>query len=90
MLSVVLGEQVRLDSDLADLAGAAINGTVTLTVQRPDGTEDAGSVSTDATGSYYATYTPVAAGLHIYRWESSGAAVAAGEGRFEVRAEGSL
>jgi hypothetical protein len=86
VLSVVLGEQVRLDSDLADLAGAAINGTVALTVQRPDGTEDAGSVSTDATGSYYATYTPVASGLHVYRWESSGAAVAAKESYFEVRA----
>jgi hypothetical protein len=85
--SFVVGEKIQFDADLATLAGAPINGTVTLTILRPDRvTEDTPSVSTDATGSYIATYSTIGKqpGIYRYRWESTGSTEAAKQGKFEL------
>ena len=38
----------------------------------------------NATGDYHADFVPTLAGVHYYRWEGTGAAVAASESFFYV------
>lgn len=63
---------------------------VLLRVTAPTGTEvdytlALSTLSHPATGVYQATITPRIPGVWAYRWEGTGAIVAASEGRFEVR-----
>lgn len=58
--------------------------TVTLTLRAPDGTESTPAVSSTG-GTSTATVVTTQAGIYRYRWEGTGAAVAAEEGAFRVR-----
>lgn len=87
-----IGDQVRLSACFTDSGGAAIDPTVIavhysspagmLTIITYDGLN---SLVRADIGEYYIDLVPSVAGIWSYRWESSGAATAAGEGVFEVR-----
>lgn len=87
-----VGDQVRLSVQFTDEDGVAVDPTlITVRYARPDGAETAvtydgmTAVTREATGDYYLDLVADAAGTWSYRWASSGAVTAAGEGRFEVR-----
>jgi hypothetical protein len=64
--------------------------TVVLRVKAPDGTVTTPSVTHVGTGSYSARVTLSAAGPWSYRWEATGAVIAADEGQVQVRPSGVL
>lgn len=75
---VHLERTVEVDGNLTDAA------TITVTIQKPDGTLTTPATPTrDSLGTYHYDYTPAAAGRYVYRWVTTGP-VAAAEGDFEV------
>lgn len=79
-MSYPLGAPIRLTWTSKDAGGTPTTGTPTLTITKPDGTQDVlagGSIADGGTGVYTADYTPTLAGRHILRWTASGAVVAA-------------
>jgi hypothetical protein len=92
-LSVVVGGQVTVATVPGFKNGAGVAAdptTVRLRWKSVGGTEvvltygvDAAVVK-DGTGVYHADITPVASGPHVFRWEGTGAVVAAAEGTFSV------
>jgi hypothetical protein len=86
-----IGDLVRIASAFTTHAGAAVDPTaVTARVKDPSGTVTVftypATVAKDATGSYHADFVPTLPGVHHYRWEGTGAAVAASESFFYVQA----
>ena len=86
-----IGDLVRITSAFTTQAGTAVDpSTVTARVKDPSGTTTVftypASVAKDATGDYHADFVPTLAGVHYYRWEGTGSAVAASEAFFYVQA----
>lgn len=71
-----VGDLARLTFSLTDVAGAPANGTVVLTVTKPDDSTVTPTVANPATGSYTADVSLDQAGRWTYRWVSTGAVVA--------------
>lgn len=61
-----------------------VAGGATTTWTRPAAGPDTEIVK-DSVGVFHADITTVAPGLHYFRWEGTGAIVAAEEGTFDVR-----
>lgn len=88
-----VGRKVRLGMDLTGINGAAADPTgLKLKVRTPDGTistlvwqTDAALVR-EATGKFYVDWPIEQAGLHRYRWESTGNAQSAAEHQFMAQA----
>jgi hypothetical protein len=88
-----IGDLVRIATDpVFSVGGTATDPTaVSLQVRTPTGvvteyTYALGQVTKAATGSYYADVSATADGVWYWRWEGTGAAMAAAEGCFVVRA----
>jgi hypothetical protein len=81
-----IGDGVRFSCTFSD----AINGglvdpnVVTLSLRMPDGTTPTITPVREATGKYYFDYTTTLAGVHWFRWASTGSFAAASEGAFVV------
>jgi hypothetical protein len=84
-----VGTTLVVDWKLTDVDGVVVaDATVTGEVQLPDGTDPPAAMTVayvPAAEVYRATYTPVAAGRHVWRLEASGTATGAVEGRIVVR-----
>lgn len=97
MANIVPGDVVRVTTDpgFTNAAGAPADpttvnllwkvgsGGAVTTWTRPAAGPDTQIVK-DATGVYHADIPVVEAGVHYFRWEGTGAVVAAEEGRFSV------
>ena len=84
-----IGDLVRITSAFTTQAGTAVDpSTVTARVKDPSGTTTVftypATVTKDSTGNFHADFVPTLAGVHYYRWEGTGAAVAASESFFYV------
>lgn len=86
MSSYLEGNIVKLTASFTDEDGdAADPTTVVLKIRKPDGTlEEDITPTNDAVGSYSYTYTPATVGKYYYRFEGTGAIVAADDGDFRV------
>jgi len=73
-----IGDTIRVKATFKDADDALSDpSTVTVTVYEPDGTETdytltGGGVQKESTGVYYADITPTQAGIHWYRFSSTG------------------
>jgi hypothetical protein len=86
-----IGDALPLSWELFEEDGTTpLDATVSVTVTLPDGTTSSPAVTHDGTGRYSATYTAAQAGTHRFRWVATGTAVAAEEGAFQVRRQGSV
>lgn len=89
-----LGDVVRVSAAFTDPnnANAAVDPTaVLLAYKTPDGTVTTytygvSTIVRASAGNYYADLTPTAAGIHYYRWYSTGTGQAAEEKSFTVQA----
>jgi hypothetical protein len=89
-MSFDIGDEVLLTWPLTDTAGTPQDATtVVLTVTAPDGTISTPTVAHPSTGTYTATVTPGSAGMWGFRWQATGSGVAAEDGAFLVRRQGS-
>ena len=87
-----MGNNIRCSVSFRNLAGALANPTVvTFRYQDPSGNEtiltlppDAAIVN-DGTGQYHSDITIDEEGLWYYRWEGTGALIAAAEFYFQIR-----
>ena len=84
------GDAVRLKGTFTVSSVLTDPTTVTLKVKDSDGTistytYSGGTVTKLSTGVYYKDVTVSNDGIWYYRFESTGAVAAAGEGSFEVR-----
>jgi hypothetical protein len=87
------GQPIRLSTTVKDLTGALVNaGTLTLTVAKPDGTQQAySSPVNDSTGTYHQDI-PVSdlagstggMGHYQYKWTSTGTGAGESFGEFDV------
>lgn len=89
------GDKVRLKATVRDSAGALVDPTsIVLRVRDPGQAlgsptlYSGGSIVKDSVGLYHCDVDVNLAGTWRYRWESTGGAIAAEEGEFEVRASG--
>ena len=88
-----VGDSIRIEVDVTDLADAAADPTeVTLQVRDPDATTTTytyggGTVTKSTTGSYYYDLTVDTPGVYLFRWAATGAYVAAEAGSFTVVAD---
>jgi hypothetical protein len=78
-----IGDAVPLSWTIA-VAGVPTDGTVTLTVTRPDGTTTSPAVTHGVTGSYSSAFTATLNGTYTVRWVSTGAVVASDTDTVEV------
>ena len=86
-----VGDSIRLAASFNIKNVLTDPSSVTLKVQDPSENEDsytygAAQITKDATGQYHKDITLDEVGTWYFRFEGTGAAVAAGEGNFEVRA----
>lgn len=82
MNSYILGEVVRV-SVAYTIAGVATDPTTaTVKVLNPLGALTTATPTKDSTGNYHYDFATTIEGLHYYRFEGTGACVAAGEGQF--------
>lgn len=81
-----VGDRARLTFSLTDVNGAPANGTVVLTVTKPDASSSSPAVTNAGTGSYTADVDLDQAGRWSYRWVSTGAVVAAQTGVLDIAA----
>lgn len=89
-MSFDIGDEVLLTWPLTDTDGAPQDATtVVLTVTAPDGTVSTPTVAHPSTGTYTATVTPTSSGMWGFRWQATGSGVAAEDGAFLVRRQGS-
>jgi hypothetical protein len=89
-MSFDIGDEVLLTWPLTDTDGTPQDATtVVLTVTAPDGTISTPTVAHPSTGTYTATVTPGSAGMWGFRWQATGSGVAAEDGAFLVRRQGS-
>jgi hypothetical protein len=92
-----VGDLVRIDATFTVDATATDPTTVICRVKAPDGTVSAKTYGTDAevvkestAGVYHLDIDITQRGTWRYRWEGTGAAQGAEEGRFDVRRSGVL
>lgn len=81
------GDTIRITCTFTNSAGTATDPTaVVARLQDPAGTETTPSTTKSATGVYYFDVTPALSGTYYYRFEGTGALVAASpDGSFNVR-----
>lgn len=92
-----LGQPVVLDLELTTALGVLTDPTtLTLTIEKPDGTEVGPSgdytwtgsntpvITRTSTGVFVGTFTPAAVGVYSYHWLATGAAAGAFDGQFEM------
>jgi hypothetical protein len=85
MSNYLLGNVIRLSVSFKDLAGVAADPTtVVLTVKRRTSTNETLTPTKDSVGNYHYDYTPAAAGAYFYRFNGTGALVAATQGQFTI------
>lgn len=81
-----LGDTVPLTVEVRDSLGVLANaGAVTLTVTKPDGTNDSPSPTNPSTGIYRSDYAAATAGRYLVRWVATGANASAHTDAFDVR-----
>ncbi len=85
-----VGDKVRLTNTFTDTDGNAADPTaIAAAVKDPEGTttqfDYAGTITKSSTGVYYIDVTIDDEGTWSYRWEGTGAVVAAVEGTFVAR-----
>lgn len=81
-----LADVVPLTVTIRDSAGAlADGGSVTLTIQLPDGTTATPAVSHPSTGQYQVDYVPTMAGRHVAQWVCTGVNASGYTDTFDVR-----
>lgn len=73
---IEVGDSVPLSFTVTD-GGVPVDATVTLTVDRPDGTPVSPTVTRTELGRYAALLVATQAGRHVVRWAATGAATAA-------------
>lgn len=90
-----IGDVVRLDATFTDEAGAAVDpATITFELTSPSSATTTYVHGTDVElvrdelGKFHVLAAPDAAGVWLYRWESTGVAQAAEEDSFYVRSTG--
>ena len=93
MNSYDLGQLVRCPVQIVDLTGAPVDpGTLTFTIEEPDGTETVYVYGTDAqlvrlsAGSFYVDWPTAQSGTHFYRYVSTVAGAGALDSYFGVLA----
>lgn len=69
-----VGDAVPLHFQVANPQQSLVDATVTLTVDRPDGTPVTLTPTHPGTGQYTALYVPTQAGRHVVRWSATGTA----------------
>lgn len=79
-MSYDVGDVARIRLVLRDFDGELTDGTVTLTVRHPDGTETTPAPTNESTGVYVADVALDASGVWQYHWTSTGAVLAAESG----------
>lgn len=84
-----VGDRARLTFSVTDVAGVPTNGTVVLTVTKPDASTATPTVSNPSTGSYTADVDLDQAGRWTYRWVATGAVTAAQTDILDVAAAAS-
>ena len=72
-----VGDRARLTFSVTDVSGTPTNGTVVLTVTKPDQSTATPTTSNQQTGSYTADVDLDQAGRWTYRWTATGAVTAA-------------
>jgi len=83
MNTYLVGTRVLLAGQFTDSNGNALDPTtVVAKLRTPDGVVSTLTVQRNGVGAFSVSYTPGAIGLHQYRFEGSGAAVAANESQF--------
>lgn len=82
------GDTIRVTCTFKNSAGVDTDPTaVVARVQDPAGVETTPTVTKSATGIYYIDVTPSLSGTYYYRFEGTGALVAASpDGHFNVKA----
>lgn len=86
-----IGDVVRLTGTFTVSGVATDPSTVSLVIRRPDGVKTTLVYGTDAAlertgaGAFRCDYSPVVAGVHWYRFYSTGTAKAAEEESFTVK-----
>lgn len=83
-VSITPGNEVRIDVEFLNEAGEPTDGTVTISVIDPRATRHSLVVIHDSTGKWHAVTTALLPGTWEGRAASTGALVAAVEGRFTV------
>jgi hypothetical protein len=83
-----VNDLVTLDLAVAVADVATDPTTVVCRVKAPDGTVTTPTPIKDATGAYHVDVDATQHGTYRYRWEGTGAAQGAEEGRFDVRRSG--
>jgi hypothetical protein len=81
-----VGDRARLTFHITDVNGVPANGTVVLTVTKPDQSTTVPATVNPQTGSYTADVDLDQAGRWTYRWVSTGAVVTAQSGTLDVDA----
>lgn len=85
-----LGNVIRLSVVFTQLGGAPIDPTAVQLNVRPYGgdiqtfTYALNQITRTGVGAYYCDFTPTTPGQYFYRFSGTGAAVAAGDGQFNV------
>lgn len=89
MNSYPFGSAVLLTGEFADASNVLMDPTViTLRVRDPSGTMTSYTgvaITRTSTGMFSCQVVPATSGIWKYRWEGTGAAIAAGEKRFEIQ-----
>lgn len=85
MTTYDIGDQVRVQATFTNSEGALTDPTVVLTVERPNGSVSTVSTTNPSTGVYQGLVTTDAEGHWHYRFQGSGALIAAEVGEFYVR-----
>lgn len=84
MVEIVIGNVVTLQATVQAQGGLADPSAIVCKVRTPKGAVVVVPCVKDSTGVYLAEYTPAVAGVYKYRFEATGAVVAAGQGAFSV------
>jgi len=83
--SYLIGNQVRLSVSFKDYNGILADPTnVVLKIKKPEGTTEMITPTKDVIGKYHYDYEPLKVGEYCYRFEATGAVVAASQEKFMV------
>lgn len=79
------GTTVQVRGEFRNTAGGLTDTTAELTVELPDESLETPAVDHESLGTYTGELVVDQFGTYRYRWEGSGALIAASEGSFYVR-----
>lgn len=82
-----VGSKVRLNTEVRNPAGTLTNATMSVVIQREDGTNYVGPFTpvNDSTGIYHVDFTPDTPGQHRWVWTATGAVEGVYRGQSYVR-----